>query len=47
MRCGPQVMIYADEVRSVVVLPFTTYEEVHLALFRVPAPVDGNDEGWL
>ena len=46
-RCGPQVMmVYAVEVASIVVCPTTTYEDVHLALCDVPAPVDGRDRTW-
>lgn len=45
-HCGPQVMIYADGMTSIVVCPTTTYEEVHLALYDVPAPPDGSDRTW-
>jgi hypothetical protein len=39
-------MVYADEMTSIVVCPTSTYEEVHLALYGVPAPADGRDRTW-
>lgn len=45
-RCGPQVLIQPDAMTAIVQQPDTSYEEVHLALFGVPAPADGNDRGW-
>lgn len=45
-RCGPQVLVQPEAMTAVVVEPATSYEEVHLALYGVPAPADGSDRGW-